>query len=83
MLLLGGMVAYFVFSVMDKKLDQQIQNDPQADEDEEKFSMKDVASTVSMKPLPEPLPDCLLWGLWCLLLFLVVLWISVVRVPAS
>ena len=47
LLLLGGMVAYFIFSVMDKKLDKQIQNDPTADEDEEKFSMKDVTSILS------------------------------------
>ena len=47
LLLLGGMVAYFIFSVMDKKLDQQIQNDPQADDDEEKFSMKDVAGILA------------------------------------
>ena len=43
-LLLGGTVAYFVFSALDKKLDRQIQDDPQADDDEEKFSVKDVKS---------------------------------------
>ena len=47
LLLLGGLVAYFIFSVMDKKLDCQIQNEPQADDDEEKFSMKDVAGILA------------------------------------
>lgn len=43
-LLIGGMVAYFVFSVLDKKLDKQIQDDPASTDDEEKFSVKDVKS---------------------------------------
>lgn len=46
-LLLGGTVAYFVFSVLDKKLDKQIQNEPTADDDEEKFSVKDVKSILA------------------------------------
>ena len=41
------MVAYFIFSLMDKKLAQQIQNDPHSDDDEEKFSMKDVAGILA------------------------------------
>lgn len=47
LLLIGGMVAYFLFSVMDKKLDRQIQEDPVQGDDEEKFSVKDVAAILS------------------------------------
>lgn len=47
LLLIGGMVAYFLFSVMDKKLDRQIQEDPVLGDDEEKFSVKDVAAILS------------------------------------
>lgn len=41
-LLLAGMVAYFIFSIMDKKLDTQIHDAPSDSDDEEKFSVKDV-----------------------------------------
>lgn len=44
-LLLGGLVAFFAFSVMDKKLDKQIATAVAAsgkEEEEEKFSFKDV-----------------------------------------
>ncbi|WP_291529701.1 MFS transporter [Bacteroides sp. UBA939] len=44
-LLLGGMVAFFVFAVMDKKLDMQkatATEEAGAEEEEEKFSFKDV-----------------------------------------
>lgn len=47
LLLIGGMVAYFLFSVMDKKLDRQIQEEPVQGDDEEKFSVKDVAAILS------------------------------------
>lgn len=40
LLLIGGLVAFFIFAMMDKKLDQQVEASP--DEDEEKFSFKDV-----------------------------------------
>ncbi len=46
MLLIGGTVAFFVFSMWDKKLDKQIADDASGDEDEEKFSFKDVISVV-------------------------------------
>ena len=41
-LLAGGLAAFFVFSVMDKKLDSQIE--AAQDGDDEKFSFKDVGS---------------------------------------
>lgn len=41
-LLVGGTVAYFAFSIMDKRLDAQIHDEPAAVDDEEKFSVKDV-----------------------------------------
>lgn len=47
LLLVGGMVAYFLFSVMDQKLDRQIQEEPVQGDDEEKFSIKDVAAILS------------------------------------
>lgn len=46
-LLLGGMIAFFAFSVMDKKLDKQIADEAVAagkEENSEKFSFKDVKS---------------------------------------
>ncbi|MFI3279943.1 MAG: MFS transporter [Rikenellaceae bacterium] len=46
LLLLGGMVAFFVFSVWDKKLDKQISDEPSSGDEEEKFSFKDVVSVV-------------------------------------
>ncbi len=45
-LLIGGLVAFFIFSVWDKKLDGQIASEATADEDEEKFSFKDVVSVL-------------------------------------
>ncbi len=45
-LLLGGLIAFFVFSIWDKKLDKQISDEPAASDDEEKFSFKDVVSVV-------------------------------------
>ncbi len=44
-LLAGGLAAFFVFSVMDKKLDSQIE--AAQDGDDEKFSFKDVGSILS------------------------------------
>lgn len=44
-LLLGGLVAFFIFSVMDKKLDRQMEAEAIAagtEGEEEKFSFKDV-----------------------------------------
>ena len=44
-LLLGGMIAFFVFTVMDKKLDKQMEAAAIAagtEDEEEKFSFKDV-----------------------------------------
>lgn len=46
LLLLGGMVAFFVFSVWDKKLDKQISDEPSSGDEDEKFSFKDVVSVV-------------------------------------
>ena len=46
-LLVAGMVSYFIFSVMDKKLDRQIQDEPVAGDDEEKFSAKDVKAILA------------------------------------
>lgn len=45
-LLIGGLVAFVVFSSMDKKLDKQIAESGEvtSEEDEEKFSFKDVVS---------------------------------------
>lgn len=45
-LLLGGLVAFVVFSTMDKKLDKQIEasGEETSEEDEEKFSFKDVVA---------------------------------------
>lgn len=40
-LLIGGLVAFFAFSVMDKKLDKQVEASTE-DGDEDKFSFKDV-----------------------------------------
>ncbi|MFR9502861.1 MAG: MFS transporter [Rikenellaceae bacterium] len=45
-LLLGGTLAFFIFSMWDKRLDKQITEDQSSDEDEEKFSFKDVVSVV-------------------------------------
>ena len=45
-LLIGGMIAFFVFSILDKKLDRQIEESV-ADEEEEKFSFKDVKHILS------------------------------------
>ena len=45
-LLLGGLTAFFIFSVLDKKLDNQLVADPQVEDDDEKFSFKDVLSVV-------------------------------------
>ncbi len=45
-LLLGGTTAFFVFSLWDKKLDAQIADEQNGDEDEEKFSFQDVVSVV-------------------------------------
>lgn len=39
--LVGGLIAFFAFSVFDKKLDRQMEAEPDADTDE-KFSFKDV-----------------------------------------
>jgi nitrate/nitrite transporter NarK len=50
-LLLGGMIAFFIFAVMDKKLDKQLEEEALLDEEaeEEKFSFKDVANILSNK----------------------------------
>lgn len=45
-LLVGGLIAFFAFSVLDKKLDRQIQAE-ESEEDEEKFSFKDVKHILS------------------------------------
>lgn len=45
LLLLGGLIAFFIFSVMDKKLDAQIKESHQ--EVEEKFSFKDVKNILT------------------------------------
>ena len=44
-LLVGGLISFFIFSVMDRKLDSQIEQT--ADTDEEKFSFKDVGSILT------------------------------------
>ncbi|MGL4519754.1 MAG: MFS transporter [Phocaeicola sp.] len=41
-LLLVGMVAFFLFSILDKKLDKQLEETVAESEQEEKFSVKDV-----------------------------------------
>lgn len=44
-LLVGGMIAFFIFAVMDKKLDRQMEEaalEAGTEEEEEKFSFKDV-----------------------------------------
>ncbi len=46
LLLLGGMLAFFIFSMWDKKLDTQIAKEASSSDDEEKFSFKDVVSVV-------------------------------------
>ena len=45
-LLVGGLIAFFAFSVLDKKLDKQIKDD-KTSVDEEKFSIKDVGAILS------------------------------------
>lgn len=45
-LLAGGLIAFFIFSMWDKKLDKQIAEDPAESDDEEKFSFKDVLCVV-------------------------------------
>jgi MFS family permease len=48
-LLVGGMIAFFVFAVMDKKLDKQLAAaalESGSDEEEEKFSFKDVKNVL-------------------------------------
>lgn len=45
--LVGGMIAFFSFSVLDKKLDTQIEEIKDESSDEEKFSFKDVATILS------------------------------------
>lgn len=45
-LLIGGLIAFFVFSAWDKKLDKQIADEPAGDEEEEKFSFKDILCVV-------------------------------------
>ncbi len=42
--LVGGMIAFFSFSVLDKKLDKQTEQVVDESADDEKFSFKDVAS---------------------------------------
>lgn len=44
--LVGGLIAFFSFSVLDKKLDRQLEEDITTS-DEEKFSFKDVATILS------------------------------------
>lgn len=46
-LLIGGTVAFFIFSVMDSKLDKQVETTDEADE--EKFSFSDVGSILTNK----------------------------------
>ncbi len=45
-LLAGGLIAFFIFSMWDKKLDKQIAEDPTEADDEEKFSFNDVLCVV-------------------------------------
>jgi nitrate/nitrite transporter NarK len=45
-LLVGGLIAFFAFSMLDKKFDKQLKADP-ATADEEKFSSKNVAKILS------------------------------------
>lgn len=45
-LLIGGLIAFFIFSAMDKRLDQQIQENEESGE-EEKFSFADVKAVIS------------------------------------
>ena len=56
-LLLGGMIAFFVFAVMDKKLDKQMEAAAIAagtEDEEEKFSFKDVKNIL--------VEHCVLWN---------------------
>ncbi|MBR3976621.1 MAG: MFS transporter [Bacteroidaceae bacterium] len=46
-LLAGGLIAFFIFSIMDKKLDKQVSEEPSIDDDEEKFSFADVKSILT------------------------------------
>ncbi|MDR0894955.1 MAG: MFS transporter [Prevotellaceae bacterium] len=51
-LLMGGLIAFFIFAVMDKKLDKQLGDaalEAGSDEEEEKFSFKDVKNVLSNK----------------------------------
>lgn len=43
-LLVVGMIAFFLFSILDKKLDKQLEQTVMESEEEEKFSVKDVKS---------------------------------------
>ena len=45
--LVGGMIAFFSFSVLDKKLDTQMEEINDESSDDEKFSFKDVATILS------------------------------------
>ena len=45
LLLVGGLVAFLAFSLMDRKLDRQVAQ-TQTDDEEEKFSFKDVVAVV-------------------------------------
>lgn len=45
--LVGGMIAFFSFSVLDKKLDTQMEEIKDESSDDEKFSFKDVATILS------------------------------------
>lgn len=45
--LVGGMIAFFSFSVLDKKLDKQMESEVTETSDEDKFSFKDVATILS------------------------------------
>ena len=45
--LVGGMIAFFSFSVLDKKLDTQMEEFKDESADNEKFSFKDVATILS------------------------------------
>lgn len=47
-LLAGGMVSFFCFAIMDKKLDHQVQYTNETS-DEEKFSFRDVKAVISNK----------------------------------
>ena len=56
-LLLGGMIAFFIFAVMDKKLDKQMEAAAIAagtEDEEEKFSFKDVKNIL--------VEHCVLWN---------------------